>query len=147
MPVVYDFECVAGHRFEGWFKNAEEYAHQQAAGLLTCPRCARSQVQRLPIASHVGSGSDAEVAKTAQEMTAVKAKSDALMAKIQSFVERNFEDVGPAFAEEARKIHYGEVEERNIRGQATPAEVRALRDEGVDVLPLPAAPVDKSKLN
>lgn len=147
MPVIYDLQCDAGHRFEGWFKNAEEYAQQQEDGLLACPRCACPRIQRLPTASHVGSASGAEAVKAAQEMAVLKEKSDTLMAKIHAFVDRHFEDVGTAFAEEARRIHYGEVKERNIRGQATATEVRALHEEGVDVLPLPAPAFGKSKLN
>lgn len=146
MPVIYDLQCDAGHRFEGWFKNAEEYAQQHEGGLLTCPRCACAQVHRLPTASHVGSASGAEATKAGQEMAVLKEKSEALMAKIHAFVDRHFDDVGTAFAEEARKIHYGEAEDRNIRGHATPTEVRALHEEGVDVVALPPA-VDKSKLN
>ncbi len=147
MPIIYDLQCGAGHRFEGWFKNTEEYARQQEGGLLTCPRCACAQVHRLPTASHVGSTSGAEAAKAAQEMAALKEKSEALMTKIRAFVDRHFDDVGTAFAEEARKIHYGEAKERNIRGQATATEVRALHEEGVDVLPLLAPALDKSRLN
>ncbi len=147
MPVIYDLQCDVGHRFEGWFKNAEEFAQQQEGGLLACPQCACAQVHRLPTASHVGSSSSADAAKAAQEMAALKAKSDAVLTKIHDFIERHFDDVGSAFAEEARKIHYGETRERAIRGEATATEVRALHEEGVDVLPLPAPPPDKSKLN
>jgi hypothetical protein len=147
MPVIYDLQCDAGHRFEGWFKNAEEYVQQREGGLLACPRCACAQVHRLPTASHVGSTSSADAAKAAHEMVALKEKSDALLTKIHDFVERHFDDVGTAFAEEARKIHYGEAKERNIRGHATHIEVRALHEEGVDVLSLPAPVPDKSKLN
>jgi hypothetical protein len=147
MTVIYDLQCNAGHRFEGWFKNAEEFAQQQAGGLLACPQCACAQVHRLPTASHVGSSPGRDAAKAARELAALKVKSDAVLTKIHDFIGRNFDDVGAAFAEEARKIHYGEAKERAIRGQATAAEVHALHEEGVDVLPVPAPPPDKSKLN
>ncbi len=156
---VLDLQCLNGHVFEGWFGSEDDYQDQTARGLLTCPVCAESTVTRLPSAPRLNlSGAKAaarnEPAPSAPGAVAAKppATADAAEQPVQAAMQAlwlkavqqvlaNTEDVGPQFAEEARRIHYGESEERGIRGQTTPEERAALADEGIEVmsLPLPAA--------
>ena len=136
---VLNLRCPHDHRFEGWFASDADEASQRERGLLTCPLCGDKDVQRLPSAPRLNLGATAAPA----EAVALPAPGD-LQAKwlraVRQMMERT-EDVGGRFAEEARRIHYGEVPQRGIRGQATPGEAEALRDEGIEVmaLALPAA--------
>jgi hypothetical protein len=144
--VVYDLNCPDGHAFEGWFRSPEAFRDQTDQGLLTCPVCQSPEVQRRPSASRVrrteapapvpGSGPSAGVPSPA-----------ALRQALRRFVDRHFENVGRDFAGEARRMHHGEVEARNICGQATVDEVRQLHDEGIDATPLPLLAADGGKPN
>lgn len=140
---VFNLQCSALHRFEGWFASEEDYASQVERGLLECPLCADKTVQKLPSAPHLNLGaSEAPVAPQAGQQQALVA-GDAAQALQAAWLQMarqivsQTEDVGPRFAEEARKIHYGESEERGIRGQASREETEALLEEGIAVLPLP----------
>ncbi len=136
---VLNLRCPQDHRFEGWFASDEDEASQRERGLLTCPLCGDKDVQRLPSAPRLNLGATNAPA----EAIALPAPGD-LQAQwlraVRRMMERT-EDVGGRFAEEARRIHYGEVQQRGIRGQASPSEAEALRDEGIEVmaLALPAA--------
>ena len=146
--IIFDLHCANDHRFEGWFKNAAEYKNQLANEMIHCPICGTEQVDKLPTASHLNFGKtanqDRQAAQTEQAILAQDAS--AFLYKLHEHVRRNFEDVGNEFAAEAKRIHYGEVEERNIRGNATKDEVAELNNEGIMALPLPDLP-DKDKMN
>ncbi len=142
--IIYDLVCDTPHQFEGWFKNAEEYTTQLAAGLLSCPICGSIQVHKVLSASHVNILANAEPGEAGP---ATGSESQDLLKKLHEYVEQSFDNVGTQFAEEARKIHYGESEERNIYGQATNFEIKELRAEGINPIPLPPKPRDKSKLS
>lgn len=142
--IIYDLRCEHEHPFEGWFKNGEEFDEQQAAGLLTCPVCGSSAVRKVPSASHI---STRGLSRESGEVAGLAAQSRELLSRLHDFVERNYEDVGGAFAEEAKRIHYGETTERPIRGRASTEQVRELHEEGVTAIPLPPKPDDKDKLN
>ena len=146
--IVYDLNCQSGHQFEGWFNKAGDYQAQLDGGLLACPVCGSTDVRKLPTASHVATHHGREDKDGAAGNNAVPAAIglEALRA-IHRYVDEHFDDVGDRFPEEARKIHYGEADARNIRGLATPAEARELREEGVQVHSLPPKPLDKEKLN
>lgn len=140
---VFNLQCSALHRFEGWFASEEDYASQVERGLLECPLCADKTVQKLPSAPRLNLGaSEAPVAPQAGQQQALVA-GDAAQALQAAWLQMarqivsQTEDVGPRFAEEARKIHYGESEERGIRGQASREETEALLEEGIAVMPLP----------
>lgn len=140
---VFNLQCSALHRFEGWFASEEDYASQVERGLLECPLCADKTVQKLPSAPRLNLGaSEAPVASQAGQQQALVA-GDAAQALQAAWLQMarqivsQTEDVGPRFAEEARKIHYGESEERGIRGQASREETEALLEEGIAVMPLP----------
>src|SRR5690606_14260159 len=105
------------------------------------------QVRKVPSATYISTHSHPEVKGTMRELAALQRQSAEMLRKLHEFVDRNYEDVGADFAEEARKIHYGESEHRDIRGVATAGEVAALKEEGVPALPLPPRPLDKTKLN
>ena len=142
--IVYDLACTHGHRFEGWFGSGDDFASQQDRGLVRCPVCDVPQVERLPsakVAVPKGAPAPAPAAPTAAPQAAPTDGAIAgipaeVIAKLREIV-RNTENVGTRFPEEARKIHYEEVPARPIRGQASPEEAQALRDEGIDFAPLP----------
>lgn len=160
---VLDLQCSQGHSFEGWFGSQDDYDAQRARGLLTCPMCNDSEIVKMLSAPRLNLGhgvapsatpvADAPSSALASAVPAPPSTGSphpdrplapgtlqhmqAAMMNMVRHVMANTEDVGPQFAEEARKIHYGEREERNIRGQATREETEALLDEGIDVMPLP----------
>ncbi|HSD39389.1 MAG TPA: DUF1178 family protein [Rhodocyclaceae bacterium] len=155
--IVVDLICEHEHRFEGWFACSEDIESQQKRGLLTCAICGSHNMRRLPSAPHVQSSSSidepgVETAAGASVEASAGTPVNAglpeaqhllqlLVKKLQESAERS-EDVGEDFPEEVRRIHFGDAEERAIRGKATNSEVTALLEEGISVLPLPIAKED-----
>jgi hypothetical protein len=134
--IVYDLACAHEHRFEGWFVSADDYARQHAATLIRCPVCDDAAIERRPSANvQVGR---AVVPAAERQSTAVAGGEAEVLQKLRRMIAQT-DDVGAAFPEEARKIHYEETPARAIRGQATRDEAEALRDEGIDFLSLPSA--------
>jgi hypothetical protein len=135
---VLNLQCGHGHGFEGWFGSEDEFQDQLTRGLVECPLCGDVQVAKLPSAPrlNLGAGAPAEAPKQ-QVMNTPDAKLQAAWLQMVRHVLANTEDVGEKFAEEARKIHYGESGDRNIRGQASREETESLLEEGIAVLPLP----------
>ena len=129
---VLNLRCTNGHGFEGWFASDDDYMAQNGAGQIECPLCADQVISRLPSAPRLNlSGAAEPVAKPqAADLQAAWLKT------VRELVART-EDVGERFAEEARRIHYGEEAARGIRGQATPQERAALHDEGIDTMSIP----------
>jgi hypothetical protein len=145
---VFNLQCEHGHGFEGWFGSEDDYQSQTERGLLSCPLCETRSVQRLPSAPRLSLGHHNEPQPTAVAVAQTAIPDSPEHQKVQEMwlqavrhVLAHTEDVGPRFADEARKIHYGEAAHRNIRGQTTPDEMQSLNEEGVDVfsLPIPAA--------
>ena len=150
---VLDLQCRQGHSFEGWFGSQDDYDAQRARGLVTCPICNDSEITKMLSAPRLNLGHSSaptpgqteNAPSTAPAAAAPAPAADAnpvfqMRAALMHMVRHvmaHTEDVGPQFAEEARKIHYGESQERNIRGQATREETEALLEEGIDVVPLP----------
>lgn len=149
---VLDLRCSHGHGFEGWFASNEAFETQLAAGLAECPVCADTRIVKLLSAPRLNLGN----AKAPAEAAAASALPSSAPAKAQAPAEQSpearwmravrevlakTEDVGDRFADEARRMHYGEAEERGIRGQATREQAEALLEEGIPVmaLPIPAA--------
>ena len=149
--IIYDLLCDGQHRFEGWFKNADEFQHQLQTGLVSCPICGSDHVHRVPSASHISNGlGDKEPvssSKPALRNDTIDTHPEHILQLLHDYVNNNYDDVGSQFAEEAKKIHYGESEVRNIKGSATVNEVKELKEEGITAVPLPPAPYDKDKLN
>ncbi len=134
---VLNLQCSHAHGFEGWFASEDDFQGQLARGLVECPLCGDVQVTKMPSAPRLNLGA-AEPPKKKQEVVATPdPKLQAAWMELVKQVMANTEDVGERFAEEARKIHYGESEERGIRGQASREETQSLLEEGISVLPLP----------
>lgn len=131
--IIFDLSCNQGHPFEGWFDNAEAFEDQQRKGLVTCPVCGSSAVERRP--------STFGIARQRQREGGAET-SQAPWQTFIKYVQDNFEDVGPAFSSEALKMHYGVVEQRNIRGVSSVQQEELLRQEGVKFfkIPLPTSP-------
>ena len=132
---VLDLRCGSDHRFEGWFASEEDFQSQEERGLVACPICADSHVSRLPSAPRLNVSNLREAPQPAPVDPQVVRQTH-FMRAVRHLIERT-EDVGERFPEEARRIHYGEVAERGIRGQATPEAADALREEGIEVFSLP----------
>jgi hypothetical protein len=140
--IVFELICPDRHRFEGWFASSEDFDGQKAAGLLSCPVCSRAGVEKL-LTAKIGKGEPARDGR--RNVSNVKpAQADAgskpTLKDVVDFILANTEDVGKAFPEEARRIHYKEAPHRNIRGVATKEETRDLIDEGIEVVALPVPP-------
>ena len=151
---IYDLLCGGGHRFEGWFSCAEDFAGQQERGLVSCPSCGSCEVRRVPSATRANFGAAAPAplpvpaagAKPAPEGADGKdafAIAQMLYSRMLDEILSKSEDVGTGFAEEARKIHREEAPARSIRGKATDEEHQSLVDEGVPVARLPIPPSDQ----
>lgn len=136
---VLNLRCANGHGFEGWFASDEEFMEQNGRGLIECPLCADRIVSRLPSAPRLNlSGQrESESPPPAPQPPQLQAQ---WMQAVRKMLETT-DDVGERFPVEARRIHYGEIEARGIRGQATLDERRALIEEGIEImsLPMPAA--------
>lgn len=149
--IRYALVCEAGHEFESWFPSSDSYDDQAARGLVACPVCDSTKVGKALMAPRL--------ARTDQATAPVPAPTEdarvpmiseperqvrAMLRAFRAHLVANSEAVGPRFAEEARKIHYGESQERSIHGQASPEEARALIEEGISVAALPIVPDDRN---
>jgi hypothetical protein len=156
---VLDLCCSSGHGFEGWFASDDDYQAQNGRGLVECPLCADRVVRRLPSAPRLNlsaaRGRDEPAPKASTTAVAAPgpvAPADparqlhAAWLQAVRHVIANTEDVGTRFAEEARRIHYGETEPRAIRGEATADDAQALAEEGIEVAVLPVPPALKEPL-
>ena len=134
---VFNLHCANDHRFEGWFASEADFVAQAEGALVECPMCGDTAVTRLPSAPRLKLGSGRR-----EETQAVTQSPDLQTLWMQAMrrVIENTEDVGERFPEEARRIHYGDTPERGIRGRASRDETEALREEGIEVTPLPALP-------
>jgi hypothetical protein len=138
--IVFDLGCGNNHRFEGWFDSSEDFERQLGKRMLACPLCGNADVARLPHAPHVKSAAKERHARVESATSASQQYANTggdVLTKVVEHIISNTEDVGAAFPEEARKIHYRESPERRIRGTASRDEVDDLRDEGIEVLALP----------
>ena len=138
---VLNLRCANGHGFEGWFASDDEFMAQNGSAMIECPQCANKHIGRLPSAPRLNlSGARAQPAPDAPNMVVAKpAQADlqaGWLAAVRQMMART-EDVGPRFAEEARRIHYGETPQRGIRGKASAEERAALHDEGIETLSIP----------
>ena len=137
--IRFSLHCDGGHAFEAWFSKNAAFDEQSARGLVTCPQCGSASVEKSLMAPAIGgtrkSGRGQELAMSADQAEKLK-KIKEMVASVRA----SSEDVGDRFPEEARKIHYGESDQRGIIGRAAPAEARALLEEGIAVAPLPHFP-------
>lgn len=136
--IQYALQCSNGHRYDAWFKSAAAYDEQQARGIVTCAVCGEAHVEKAPMAPAVARTDNDRVPLSAAHPDAKKFGE--MLREYRNKVTTEADYVGDRFAEEARKIHFEEVEARSIYGEATRDEVAALLDDGVDFLPLPDVP-------
>jgi len=140
--ILYDLTCSEEHHFDSWFRNSTVADKLIKAGQVVCPACGSKKVHKAPMAPRIAKTSDGASVPTemeSPELAAAMEKAAEAFAELRKAVEKNYEDVGAKFPEEARRIHYGESQKRGIYGEATAKETKDLLDEGIGVLPLPRA--------
>ena len=134
--ISFNIRCANGHIFEAWFNNGAADDEQALAGEVVCPICGDSSVEKAPMAPRVNMGKSRRSTTNVPPAAMVRE----VINEIHRHVEKNTENVGEKFADEARRIHYGEAEERGIRGVASDDEVHDLAEENIDVYRLPTLP-------
>jgi hypothetical protein len=143
--IRYALRCDHDHGFDAWFGSSSDYDDQAARGLVECPFCGSRAVEKAVMAPALGgarrSADAPDAARKMQTMMMEAAR------EVRAHVEANFDYVGDRFAREARDIHEGRSEKREIYGEATPGEVKKLKDDGVPVSALPSPPPEPEKLN
>jgi hypothetical protein len=157
--IRYNLRCERGHAFESWFQSSTAYESQEKRKLVNCPSCGSAKVERAIMAPQIvskkgrDSAAPAPVAAPSTDVTApastplMMAQERELRAKLRELrdhIVKNADNVGERFPNEARKMHYGDIEHRPIYGEASPDEARSLIDEGVEVSPLPVLPDDRN---
>jgi hypothetical protein len=154
--IRYALACDQDHAFESWFPSGDAFDDQVARGLVACPLCGSPRVaKRLMTPALATRGPVAAPAapepvpgpETARQLAVLSDRERELRAMLRAVREHvvaHAENVGPRFAEEARRIHFGETEQRSIYGEASPAEAEALAEEGIEFLPIPIVPDDRN---
>jgi hypothetical protein len=159
--IRYSLRCERGHGFESWFQSSSAYEQQEKRKLVNCPSCGSAKVERAIMAPQIVSKKGRDIAAPTPAPTpapvteaAAPASTPLLMAQerelraklkeLRDHIVKNADNVGERFPNEARKMHYGDIEHRPIYGEASPDEARALIDEGVEVSPLPVLPEDRN---
>ena len=154
---VLDLQCGHQHRFEGWFGSEDDFAGQLARGQVACPLCGDTQIQKMLSAPRLNLRARRQPApeqpspgaEPSVEGSGVVVPDPALQGRFLAAMRElmaNTEDVGERFADQARAMHHGDADPRNIRGQTTPEVALALIEEGIPVLPLPPLPALKETL-
>jgi hypothetical protein len=156
--IRYNLRCDRGHAFESWFQSSAAYETQEKRALVNCPVCGSAKVERAimapQIVSQKGRDNPAPAPAVATEVTTTPTSTPLMMAQerelraklkeLRDHIVKNADNVGERFPNEARKMHYGDIEHRPIYGEASPDEARSLIDEGVEVSPLPVLPDDRN---
>jgi hypothetical protein len=142
--IKYRLNCAKDHEFDGWFAGSDAFDGQVAAGEIACPYCGTTDVSKALMAPSVVTSKRSSKSKSAPAPSETMEQVQMFMSKVREHVETNFDYVGDRFADEARRIHYGEADEREIYGEATLDEAQDLVEEGVSVAPLPGANTTKA---
>ena len=160
--IRYNLRCERGHTFESWFQSSSAYETQEKRKLVNCPACGSAKVERAIMAPQIVSKKGRDNAAPAPAVptdvaateVATQGSTPLLMAQerelrakikeLRDHIVKNADNVGERFPNEARKMHYGDIEHRPIYGEASPEEARSLIDEGVEVSPLPVLPDDRN---
>jgi hypothetical protein len=136
--IAIDIECGKGHVFEGWFDNLKAFEEQNVKNLISCPFCEDTNVRRVlsPVA--------VKKSNTDNPPASEPIDYERLAKEVVDYIQKNFEDVGPRFAAEALKMHYGVTEKKSIRGSASEEEEKTLKEEGIEYfkIPTPKIPDD-----
>jgi hypothetical protein len=159
--IRYNLRCERGHMFESWFQSSSAYEAQEKRELVNCPSCGSAKVERAIMAPQVVSrkgrdstlpapvsaptpSTDVTAPTSTPLMMAQERELRAKLRELRDHIVKNADNVGERFPNEARKMHYGDIEHRPIYGEASPEEARSLIDEGVEVSPLPVLPDDRN---
>jgi hypothetical protein len=156
--IRYALACDKRHEFEIWFKNSADYDRQRKRGLVTCPACGSAKVEKMIMAPAFNRSSKSKSAPSAEPAAPAtpEAKSPVAMMspqehefhkklkELREHLTKNADNVGTKFPEEARKMHYGEIEHRSIYGEASPQDAKELHDEGIEFHPLPVLPDERN---
>jgi hypothetical protein len=157
--IRYNLRCDNDHTFESWFQSSSAYETQEKRKLVNCPVCGSAKVERAIMAPQIVSkkgrnieapapaaapGTDVATPASTPLMMAQERELRAKLRELRDHIVKNADNVGERFPNEARKMHYGDIEHRPIYGEASPEEARALIDEGVEVAPLPVLPDDRN---
>jgi hypothetical protein len=155
--IRYNLRCDKGHAFESWFQNSSAYELQEKRKLVSCPACGSTKVERAIMAPQIAASKRRDIAPVAPAaapepatpsstplMMAQERELRAKLKELRDHIVKNADNVGERFPNEARKMHYGDIEHRPIYGEASPEEARSLIDEGVEVSPLPVLPDDRN---
>jgi hypothetical protein len=154
--IRYSLTCERAHGFESWFPNSEAFDAQVSRGLVTCPACGSSKVEKAIMAPALGAGAKSKRGKRGAPVSSqpVPAEEKAPVAMVSAEerefrkklteLPKNSDYVGTRFPEEARKMHYGEIEHRSIYGEASPSEAKELAEEGIEFHPLPVLPDERN---
>ena len=134
--------CDQDHEFEAWFRSNDDFDKQKKRGFVDCPTCGSNKVEKALMAPAVSTGKKRE--KIALAMNEMQKKAMAEMKALSEKIRENADYVGDKFAEEARKIHFGETEARGIYGEATLDEAKSLAEDGVGFMPIPVFPEDRN---
>jgi hypothetical protein len=140
--IRFSLSCDNDHDFDGWFRNGEDFDRQKRRGLVSCPVCQSVKVDKALMAPSVSTGRRQD--RIALAMGEEQRKALAQLKAMADEAKKNADYVGDKFAEEARRIHFGEVEQRGIYGEATAEEARGLIEDGVEFMPLPVFPDDQN---
>ncbi len=155
--IRYNLRCERGHAFESWFQSSQAYETQEKRKLVNCPSCGSAKVERAIMAPRIVSkksrdravpapaaATEATTPASTPLMMAQERELRAKLRELRDHIVKNADNVGERFPNEARKMHYGDIEHRPIYGEASPEEARSLIDEGVEVSPLPVLPDDRN---
>jgi hypothetical protein len=155
--IRYALQCELGHAFESWFQNSSAYESQVKRKLVTCPACGSARIEKAIMAPQIvgkkaresaeplpAAAADAVAPASTPLLMAQECELRAKLKELRDHIVKTADNVGGRFPNEARKMHYGDIEHRPIYGEASPDEARALIDEGVEVTPLPVLPDDRN---
>jgi hypothetical protein len=155
--IRYNLHCERGHAFESWFQSSSAYDAQVKRKLVNCPTCGSAKVEKAIMAPQVARKDKSRAASPVEApstevstvpstplMMAQERELRAKLKELRDHVVKNADNVGERFPNEARKMHYGDIEHRPIYGEASPDEARSLIDEGIEVAPLPVLPDDRN---
>lgn len=140
--IRFGLACEHGHEFDGWFRSSDDFDKQKKRGLIDCPECGSHRVDKALMAPAVATGGKRE--KMALALNAEQRRVMQEMKALSEKLRENADYVGDKFAEEARKIHFGETEQRGIYGEATAEEAKTLAEDGVPFMPIPVFPEDRN---
>ncbi len=140
--IHYTLVCESEHKFDGWFRNAEAFDEQNGRGIVTCPVCNSSSVAKALMAPSVSRASSDKVAVSVGHPQQARLRE--LLRALRDKVTAEADYVGDRFADEARKIHFGEVDPHGIYGEASREEVAGLLEDGIEVMPLPQLPDERN---